>query len=240
MRSRGFTLIETIITVAIAAILLTMALTSFNTMMASARTRSVAESILAGLQMARSEAIARNAPMRFQLVYVDVPANPQDALNWASCSSDPASPAPSLWVVSQTDLTGTGTNGIVDAHCDAAAYMPTDTCIQGGSCTDSYWIAFKSAGKVVPDVTVEACTDHDTTPPDYCNSTPATVVTFDPLGKVVGNLIGQLDSLRFISVRQTTTGNGDPGKVWAVRINANGGIKFCDPALAASEPLSCS
>jgi len=68
MRCRGFSLMEIMLVLVIAGIMLAIAVPSFQETMVSGRIRGVAESIQFGLIQARSEAISRNAPMRFQLV----------------------------------------------------------------------------------------------------------------------------------------------------------------------------
>ncbi|WP_338065414.1 GspH/FimT family pseudopilin [Thiospirillum jenense] len=58
-RSAGFTLIEMIITVAIAAILMSIAVPSFQQMMQQNRTAAVTNQLLGTFRMARSEAVTR-------------------------------------------------------------------------------------------------------------------------------------------------------------------------------------
>lgn len=65
---RGLTLIELMVTVALSVLLITMVEPSISTWMANTQIRSVATSIQAGLQRARSEAVRRNEPVRFTLV----------------------------------------------------------------------------------------------------------------------------------------------------------------------------
>lgn len=59
-RAGGFTLIELIITLAVAAILVTVGIPGFQTFMANQKTRSASQALFSDLLYARSEAIKRN------------------------------------------------------------------------------------------------------------------------------------------------------------------------------------
>lgn len=59
-RERGFTLVELMITIAVAAILLGIAVPSFNDVVLGNRLSSHANNLVASVNMARSEAIKRN------------------------------------------------------------------------------------------------------------------------------------------------------------------------------------
>lgn len=61
MRSRGFTLVELVITVAVAGVLLAVAIPSFTQTISSNRLTATANQMVAGLTTARIEAIRRNA-----------------------------------------------------------------------------------------------------------------------------------------------------------------------------------
>lgn len=63
-RQRGLTLIELIVVIAIAAILLTVAIGGFGTMFSRKRLEGAAAEIATQLQLARTEAVARNVPTR--------------------------------------------------------------------------------------------------------------------------------------------------------------------------------
>lgn len=65
---RGFSLIELVITLAILAILLGLSASSYSIWIANVKIRSTAEAIQNGLQLARGEAVRRNARINFQLV----------------------------------------------------------------------------------------------------------------------------------------------------------------------------
>lgn len=60
-RGAGFTIVELMITVAIASILLAIAVPSFNQMIVSGRLAAQANELVGALSLARSEAIKRNA-----------------------------------------------------------------------------------------------------------------------------------------------------------------------------------
>ena len=60
MRSRGFTLVEMLVVMAISAILIAAAVPSFQALIASTRASSASGTLLSNLEYARSEAIRRN------------------------------------------------------------------------------------------------------------------------------------------------------------------------------------
>jgi type IV fimbrial biogenesis protein FimT len=65
-RARGFTMTELVVTVAIAAILTTVAVPSFNGIIASQRARVFASDLYATLAKARSEAVTLNGNVTLQ------------------------------------------------------------------------------------------------------------------------------------------------------------------------------
>lgn len=66
-RARGFTLVELMITVAIAAILLTLGVPSYQSIVANNRLATASNDLLMGLTAAKTEAIRQNASIRFCL-----------------------------------------------------------------------------------------------------------------------------------------------------------------------------
>ena len=90
--SRGFSLIELMVGMAIFGILLALAAPSFSSWIRNAKIRTTAESMLNGLQLARAEAVKRNSTVRFQLT---------DKTD-DTCALDTAGPN---WVVSMDDVT---------------------------------------------------------------------------------------------------------------------------------------
>ena len=63
----GFSLIELMVAIAILAISLRIAVPSLQSWIENTRVRSTAESIMAGFQIAKNEALRRNAPVRISL-----------------------------------------------------------------------------------------------------------------------------------------------------------------------------
>lgn len=92
-KSRGFTLIELMITIAIVGILAGLAAPSFQVAMANTKIRTAADGMQAGLQLARMEALRRNAKVTLWLV---------DGVT-ASCAR---STTGTSWVVSVNDPSG--------------------------------------------------------------------------------------------------------------------------------------
>ncbi len=65
---RGLTMIELIIGIAIMALVLALGMPSISQWLSNSQIRTAAEGVLAGLQLARGEAVRRNQNVRFQLV----------------------------------------------------------------------------------------------------------------------------------------------------------------------------
>ncbi|NIR32538.1 MAG: prepilin-type N-terminal cleavage/methylation domain-containing protein [Gammaproteobacteria bacterium] len=110
---RGFTLFELMITVAIGALLVTLAVPSFNTMLQNNRLTSQINEFVATLQLARSEAVKRNETVI--LCATDDPAaDPLDCTAAADWETG--------WIV------------FSDADSDGAPSATADECNAGADC----------------------------------------------------------------------------------------------------------
>jgi type IV fimbrial biogenesis protein FimT len=65
--ARGFTLVELLIGIAILGVLITLAMPSFSAWIQNTQIRNAADALANGLQLARSQAIARNVQVQFQV-----------------------------------------------------------------------------------------------------------------------------------------------------------------------------
>jgi type IV fimbrial biogenesis protein FimT len=95
MHSRGFTLIELLVVMTISAILIAAAVPSFVWFMATSRTSDSTNTLLAGLQLARSEAIRRN--MVVVVCRSLNPFEPAPFLPAIQCTNDPGAFAADDW-----------------------------------------------------------------------------------------------------------------------------------------------
>jgi prepilin-type N-terminal cleavage/methylation domain-containing protein len=217
----GVSLIELMVVIVILGVIGMLALPAFQSMMASARTKGTAESILSGLRLARSEAIKRNVPMRFQLV---------SSLD-SACAASTASP---LWVVTQTDQVAVGDP---DGKCDATPFTPKDDpADQCNAASDPKWPMHPAGNPACADDPFIAAKSPATIPATVQVGADAAIVTFGPLGQVLTNMGGSASMTR-VNVSSST----EDVTPWRVLISTGGAIKLCNAgtAIAASNPLKC-
>jgi type IV fimbrial biogenesis protein FimT len=136
---RGFSLIELMIGIALIGILLALAAPNFFQWIQSSQIRTSTESMQNGLQMARAEAVRRNAPVRFQLM---------DSVSNACAASTTLS----NWVVSMDDASGACAASASETVAPRIIQVRTT---QEGSqnaviAADQAVIAFNSLGRVTP------------------------------------------------------------------------------------------
>jgi type IV fimbrial biogenesis protein FimT len=98
MRQRGFSLVELMVTIAILMMLILVAMPGVGTWLENTRIRNQADSIMAGLQAARSEAVRTNQNVSFWLVSSTADGSLDDGCALSETSSS--------WVVSVTSPAG--------------------------------------------------------------------------------------------------------------------------------------
>jgi type IV fimbrial biogenesis protein FimT len=105
--SRGFTITEVLVAMAIIAIMLGLGVPSITTYIESAKLNSAAQGYLSGVQMARATAIRQN--LRTEFVLTDTPvetanlanvlAESANGQNWVVRAVDPALPPPAFVLI---------------------------------------------------------------------------------------------------------------------------------------------
>lgn len=154
-RSRGVTLIELAVTVALLALLLVAAGPSVAQWMRNNQVRNTGSAILAGLAKARNEAVRRNQPVRFSLVSLTDSAVMND-----SCALSAAGVS---WVVSVYDPAGKCASAPLDMR-------------PAGNTTDPLIVEAYAGGVGGKHVVVSALLAD--------NTTAAHTVTFNAFGRV--------------------------------------------------------
>ena len=217
MRSRqsGVSLVEAMITIAILAILTSLALPSFTAYLQSLSVRNTAESLLVAAQTARGEAIRSNNTTVFQVV---------DSLDNA-CS---ATAVGRYWVVSHCSATGhcgdpvNKQAAIPDAGCAggtpiilAKGAFDTDERVQIGLNNSS--LCYSSLGRINP--TASNCPQGTLTP---------------------ATMAGGILSINVIHQESSCIADGGPIRCLRLNIGMGGEPKLCDPAVSKTgDPRKC-
>jgi len=143
MKQRGFTIIEVVIAITIAAFMLAAMMPSVGAWMRNAKIRTAAESISSGLQHARNEAVRRNQPVSFYLVSDTDAVSMTDGCALSATSSG--------WVVSATSPAG---KCATDRDSFVALRPPGDTAgglsvlAQDTSATSATTVTFNGYGQI--------------------------------------------------------------------------------------------
>ena len=116
-KHRGFTLIELMITLIVVAVLLTMGVPSMASYFDRQKIKAAGEQLYADLQLARSEAIARNTPIRIHVAANGSATWAYGVSNVDNCDlsvTDPTDATACTLVVDDGDLSVHGIEGAVD------------------------------------------------------------------------------------------------------------------------------
>lgn len=121
-KASGFTLIELMVTMAVFGILMALAAPDFGVWVQNNRIRSVAESAMTGIQLARSEAVKRNNAVEFELLSSGT--NIWRVIDVNSGAEVASAPRADIPVTLQTASSVKGTKGVIISG-DAGASFPT-------------------------------------------------------------------------------------------------------------------
>jgi len=141
---RGVTLIELMIGLVIFGLLLGLAMPSFTAWIQNTRIRTTAESIINGMQLARAEAVRRNANVRFQMM---------SSLTSACAFSDSGT----NWVVARDDASGkcnvAASNTVaprtIQSGAGAGSSSTTSVAAADAAGNAAHMIVFNGMGQVV-------------------------------------------------------------------------------------------
>lgn len=136
---RGFTLLELLVTVAVATILAVVAVPSYQAFIANQRAKTMAQELMLSLMHARSEAIKRNAPVHVNATGGNWSTGwvitTEAGKSYAQCEADPAGclrmqgPTPQVQVTAAVatftfDRTGRPSSTASMTVCDPGGSAP--------------------------------------------------------------------------------------------------------------------
>ena len=129
----GFTLIEGMVTVAILAIIASLAAPSFDAVLARLQQQTGADAVISGLQLARSEALRRNSPVRFTLTAASTSWTVATVSPAATVQSYKGSGAPQLSVTTNDGRTAVTflATGLVDTSAARLQQVDLATSVSG-------------------------------------------------------------------------------------------------------------
>lgn len=215
MKSRGFSLIELVIVVAVMGVLLASVAPSVKDWVVNTRIRNAATALETGLQLTKQEALKRNQSVTFWLVTASSSTNSTTIDDACSLTSTGGS-----WVVSVKNPAASG-------KCKEP--KSSDGDYQARLNTDPVWVASHAVGDGVRDVSFVAKASDKTT--------AANCLAFSGLGRVTTSSscatgIGRID------VKSSV----DPTSYRSLCIEVTGGaVKLCDPAVTdAGDPRICA
>lgn len=125
---QGFTLIELMVTVTILAVSMTLAAPSFSQLVSNYRLRGSAESVLNGVNLARAEAVRRNAQVGFALT-----GTKSGWTVWVDANGDGVVDAGETVVQSRLDSETGGLSATSSNAATTVSFLPTGLVNVGGT-----------------------------------------------------------------------------------------------------------
>jgi len=206
----GFSLIELMVGLAVLAILLALGVPALSSWMQNTQIRNEAESIQNGLQLARAEAVRRNAVVRFQLV---------DTIESGCATSTQGT----SWVISLDNVTGA---------CDATPMQDgvtgdqTPRIIQRNA-------AASGAPNVIVSATLATISFNGFGRQESVSVTGGGVTPSPPaqVNIVITNPTG--------GACASSTNQNNPMRCLNIVVSPGGNIRMCDPALNLLDTQGC-
>jgi type IV fimbrial biogenesis protein FimT len=204
-RYQGVTLIELLVALTVLGLLMFAVMPSVGTWIRNTQVRNAASAMQAGLQLARNEAIRRNAAVRFSLVSL---TSSEVMDNSCALSGSGVS-----WVVSVRDPS---------SNCGATPVLPSDAASYSAAlavAADPLVVETHAGGVGGRNVVVSArITD---------GSAAADAVVFNGFGRVEN-----AGSIGLIDVRNETVSNDY--RRYRIEVMPGGSVRMCDPTVAST------
>lgn len=147
MRQRGFSLVELLVAISILGLLMAAAMPSLGTWLDNTRIRNAGDSVIAGLQSARAEAVRTNQNVSFWLVgSTATPGAPGDECTLMSTSAS--------WIVSLTTPKGKCASWLNTSNLVVNRYMGGDSAkvsvrsFQSDGSTAGTTVTFNGFGRI--------------------------------------------------------------------------------------------
>lgn len=209
-RQFGFSIIELLVGIVIVGILLSVASTSYDGWIQNQQIRTATDSILNGLQVARSEAVKNNTNVRFILCGVVNP-NPNSSWDILAITTLPASaPAASPSCPGAAPQPAANEVRVQDRNAGegSSRALVTVTPLAVGGAVNT--ITFNGLGRVVPNADLSVTL----TRVDVCLRLPCPIVGAKPADREKEHPL-------------------------AITQGAGGSVRMCDPAANITDPRRC-